>query len=179
MDPIKKVAEVVNEYLTDFFESINQLPTKDMSMVRQIVGQWPLVKQLMKSFTVQAMKSDLDKDYIKAVFEDFKKSSALLDKLESHYKGVLEFDLEGIKTHAEPLIKMMEKMKGDTAVEESAVAPVDEAPVPEEEPVTKEAFRASMIDQLDKIATELETEFPQIALAVDKLSDTIEKKEVL
>jgi hypothetical protein len=184
MDPIKKAAAVINEYLTDFFGLIGQLPTKDMETVRQIVGQWPLVKQLLKPFTAQAMKDEsLDPAYVKTVLEDFKKATALLDKLESYYKNIQGFDLEGIKTHTEPLTKMIEKMrsKDETpapGAESPEAAPEAESPeAPPEEPLTKEAKKIA--SSLDEIAAEVEKDYPQVALALDHLADAIEKKRVL
>jgi hypothetical protein len=185
MDPIKKAAAVINEYMSDFFGMIGQLPTKDMEVVRKIVGEWPMVKQLLKPFTAQVLKDeDMDSSYVKVVLEDFKKATALLDKLESHYKNIMQFDLEGIKTHTEPLISMMDKMKNKEetpapGTESPEVAPEAETPEasPEEEPMTKEAQRIAT--SLDEIASEIEEEYPQVALALDHLADVIEKKRVL
>lgn len=182
MDPIKKVTAVVNEYLSDFFQNyMNQLPTRDMDVIRQIVGQWSTVKQLFKPFVTQAMKDgNFDEAYVKAVLDDFKKASVLLDKLENHYESMLDFDFEDIKTHSEPLVKMIQKMgqpeEGETpdSIPKEEVAPE----VPEEaEPMTKEATR--VISSLDEIASEIEKESPQVALLIDKLADAIEKKHLL
>jgi hypothetical protein len=183
MDSIKKAAAVINEYLTDFFGMISQLPTKDLEIIRQIVGQWPMVKQLLKPFTAQVLKDEaLDPSYVKAVLEDFKKATALLDKLEGFYKNIIGFDLEGIKTHTEPLTKMIEKMKskGESPAPETenpeALPEAENPEIPPEE-ITKEAKKIAC--SLDEIASEIEKEYPQVALALDNLADVIEKHNVL
>jgi hypothetical protein len=179
MDLIKKAATVVNEYLSDFFQMLSQLPTKDMEVVRQIVGQWPIVKQLLKPFISKAEET-ADSEYVKAVLEDFKKASILLDKLGDYYKKVGDFDLEGIKTHSEPFIKLITKMnqpeESPQAISEPEAEPAPEVPE-EEELVTKEAKRIA--SSLDEIATRIEKECPQVALALDRLADLVENKKVL
>jgi hypothetical protein len=173
MDAIKKASIVINEYLSDFLETLNQFPTKDMDMVRQVVGHWPTVKTLMKSLIVELQKDEsLNKDYVKTVLEEFKQSATILDKLSGLYDNVMNFDLEGIKTHTEPLMKLIERAKGqdqEQAPAEPAEAPAEE---PEEEMTEKSAKIAS---ELDQIANEIQEQDPVIAFAIDKVSDQFDR----
>lgn len=173
MDSVKKAAVVVNEYLMDFLDTISQFPTKDIDAIRQVAGHWPLVKQLIKTLTIDIQKDkELDPQYVKAVLEDFKSAATLLDKLESYYKNLLTFDLEGIKTHTEPLLKLIERAKG------SDVEMTPEEPMPEEEALPTEdkvEKMARIAAELDRIANEVESQEAMVALALDKISDQLYK----
>lgn len=176
-----KKSSAVNEYLTGFFDLIGQLPTKDMDTVRQIVGQWPQIKQTLKALSTEAAK-DEDSEYVNLVMEDFKKATALLDKLESHYKGTFDFDLEGIKTHSEPIIKLIEKMKPQEEQPPMDAAPAEDLPSQEpamDEPMVKTASEVIpeefiILAALDSLSSKVQTKSEKQAMDLDQLADDIQ-----
>jgi hypothetical protein len=190
-----------NEYLTEFLNMVNSLPTKDMDLVRKLVGRWSQSKALIKEFLSSCVKdSGLDKDYVKQVSEDVKKAVEQLNKLEDIYKTVNDFDMDEIKTHIEPLQELINKAsQGATEPEGEDLPPPEEA-APAEEPAPEESSPVDEIppeetenaptekesamlknakeftERLDKIAEEVEQISPEAALQIDMISDVIEGK---
>jgi len=178
-----------NQYLMDFLNMITELPTKDMDVVRKLVGRWSQAKGLIKEFLSNCIKEcDMDRGYVQQVSEEVKKAVSLLDRLEDVYQKVNEFDMDEIKTRMEPLLELIDRVKqGDTGKETPPEEGTPEAP-PEEESVTEteemdispEKEKAMLknakeyAERLDKIAEEIEQVSPEAALQIDLISDVIE-----
>jgi cytochrome c556 len=172
---MKKATVVINDYLKDFFDTISQFPTKDMDQVRQVVGHWPLVKGLIKNLGVQLQKEDgVDAEYAKTAITEFQQASTLLDKLVKAYDDFKNFDLEGIKTHTEPMLKLVEKvaLQDEPADVEQPMENAEDEPKETEDMGEKMAKVAS---DLDAIANAIEPESQLVALALDQVSDVVNK----
>jgi len=194
-----------SQYLTDFLAMIEELPTKDMDLIRKLVGRWSQSKALIKEFLSGCVKEcGMDKDYVKQVSEDVKKAVEHLNELEKIYKTVNDFDMDEIKTKMEPLQELINKAEQGGSAEsegEESMPPEEEAPMPEEapetpseeetpepekseEPETVPTEKESAMlknaqeytERLDKIAEEVEKISPEAALQIDMISDVIEGK---
>jgi hypothetical protein len=122
-----------NEYLSDFLNLISQLPTKDIDVVRKLVGRWKQAKPLVGQFLQSATKdAGIDPAYAQKVADDFKTASAIMDKLAGLYDNICDFSMDDIKTHFEPLQELIEKVKGKGQEPEQAPEPSEgPAEVPE------------------------------------------------
>ena len=175
-----------NEYLTDFLNMINELPTKDMDLVRKIVGRWELSKPLIKDFLSGCIDDcGMEKEYVEKVSEDVKEAVNLLNKLEGLYKTVKDFDMEEIKTKMEPLLDLISKVetKDQAPSEETPTEVVPETTVekmavhiPSEKEKVMLKNAQEYTERLDKIADEIQSICPEAALQLDIISDVIEGK---
>lgn len=124
-----------NEYLVDFLSLVSQLPTKDIEVIRKLVGRWKQSKVLVKDFLQNSIKeSGIDHEYAQKVADDFKSASIIMDKLEKLYDEINDFDMDAIKTGIEPLQELIQKIQN----KEQAPAPEPSEEQPEEAPENTE-----------------------------------------